>query len=106
MARIESIHKVTYWALGFNLHQTNVRKFTLVFFVVSTGDKWRSHRKMLTPAFHFRILESFVPIINKQQRVMLKIFEDQMDNNCVIDDVKPLIVNCGLDILCGKKIDF
>ena len=59
---------------------------------------------MLTPAFHFKILESFVPIINKQQKIMMTII-DQMsvNNNGVIDDIKPLITNCALDIICGKN---
>jgi hypothetical protein len=57
---------------------------------------------MLTPAFHFRILESFVPIINKQQLIMMKIIDElQQKNNGVINDIKPLITNCALDIICG-----
>ncbi|CAG2109481.1 unnamed protein product [Medioppia subpectinata] len=76
----------------------------------STGDRWRGHRKMLTPAFHFRILESFVPIINKQQHIMVKIIDDMYaTNGGVVDDVRPLITNCALDIICetamGVSID-
>ncbi|CAG2172884.1 unnamed protein product [Oppiella nova] len=76
----------------------------------STGDRWRGHRKMLTPAFHFRILESFVPIINKQQQIMMKIIDDMYaKHDGVVDDVRPLITNCALDIICetamGVSID-
>ncbi|KPM09401.1 cytochrome P450-like protein 21 [Sarcoptes scabiei] len=68
----------------------------------STGEKWRVHRKMLTPAFHFRILESFIPIIQKQQTIMMKIIETKVreSNDRTIDDIKPLITNCALDIIC------
>lgn len=72
----------------------------------STGDKWRVHRKMLTPAFHFRILESFVPIIGKQQKIMMELIESKMDSNQVIDDIRPIITNCALDIICGKELYF
>lgn len=71
----------------------------------STGDKWRIHRKMLTPAFHFRILESFVPIIQKQQKIMLNLIKKQMDANNVIDDIRPLVTNCAMDIICGKAME-
>lgn len=71
----------------------------------STGDKWRLHRKMLTPAFHFRILESFIPIIQKQQAIMMKLIKERISDpksNSIVDDIKPLITNCALDIICGR----
>ncbi|KAH9516231.1 Cytochrome P450 4V2 [Dermatophagoides farinae] len=78
----------------------------------STGDKWRLHRKMLTPAFHFRILESFIPIIQKQQAIMMKLIKERISDpksNSIVDDIKPLITNCALDIICetamGVSID-
>lgn len=62
---------------------------------------------MLTPAFHFRILESFIPIIQKQQTIMMKIIETKVreSNDRTIDDIKPLITNCALDIICGNERD-
>lgn len=33
---------------------------------------------------------------------MMKIIEEKMQNsNSIIDDIRPLITNCALDIICG-----
>lgn len=60
----------------------NIRKDDTVYGVVhdwwgdgiiaSDGDKWHRHRKLLTPAFHFKILQDFLPIINKQSDILIK----------------------------------
>ncbi|XP_049271480.1 cytochrome P450 4V2 isoform X2 [Rhipicephalus sanguineus] len=33
--------------------------------------KWRSRRKVLTPAFHFRVLDDYAPIMNRRAREMI-----------------------------------
>ncbi|XP_058800839.1 cytochrome P450 4g15-like [Phymastichus coffea] len=30
--------------------------------LISTGDKWRTHRKIIAPTFHLNVLKSFVPL--------------------------------------------
>lgn len=38
------------------------------------GEPWRNRRKAITPAFHFRILDDYIPIMNKRgERLMKKV---------------------------------
>ena len=37
----------------------------------SSGIKWKKHRKMLTPAFHFDVLKQYVPVYNEVSHKLL-----------------------------------
>jgi cytochrome P450 len=68
--------------------------------LTSRGQKWINRRKILTPAFHFKILENFVEVFEKQSSILvqkLKQFEGQGEFN-----IFPLTALCALDIICGE----
>jgi cytochrome P450 family 4 len=70
------------------------------------GDLWRSRRKLLTPAFHFSILNSFVDVFNEQSRILCGIIDDicqSFADGKGQMDVFPLVTRCSLDIICGNK---
>ena len=65
----------------------------------ASGSKWHSRRKMLTPAFHFRILEEFLNVFNEQSRVLVEMLNEKAHDAF---DIYPYTTNCTLDIICGK----
>jgi cytochrome P450 family 4 len=68
--------------------------------LTSTNKKWTSRRKILTPAFHFKILEEFVEVFDKQGTIFiekLKAYEGKEAFDCF-----PLVAHCALDIICGN----
>lgn len=65
--------------------------------LTSTGDKWRTRRKMITPTFHYRILDEFIPIFDKNSRLFIKNLEEYLKKEWV--DIIPLVSLCTLDII-------
>ncbi|XP_077521045.1 cytochrome P450 4V2-like isoform X2 [Amblyomma americanum] len=67
--------------------------------LTSTAEKWRSRRRLLTPSFHFRILEDFVPTINSESMILAAKLDRLSRENKTFDFVS-LITLCTLDIIC------
>ena len=74
--------------------------------LTSTGTKWHGRRKMLTPTFHFKILEDFIDIFNKQSVVLVdklrEAHQDMVANNRDRINLFPYVARCTLDIICGE----
>ncbi|XP_031342172.1 uncharacterized protein LOC116170124 [Photinus pyralis] len=66
--------------------------------LTSTGQKWKSQRKLLTPAFHFQILEKYIKIFNRQSNTLIDMLKPKVENGPF--DVFPLVTLCTLDIIC------
>ncbi|KAK7870825.1 hypothetical protein R5R35_014414 [Gryllus longicercus] len=66
--------------------------------LLSSGDKWRSRRKALTPAFHFRILEQFAPVFLSCGDEFVRQLRKRAGGDTF--DVVPLIKLLTLDIIC------
>ncbi|XP_042211264.1 cytochrome P450 4C1-like isoform X1 [Homarus americanus] len=66
--------------------------------LTSTGSKWHSRRKLLTPAFHFKILDDFVEVFNNQSNKMIHKLLKKADGKPF--DIFPFITLCTLDVIC------
>ncbi|KAH1024818.1 probable cytochrome P450 4d14 [Dendroctonus ponderosae] len=66
--------------------------------LISSGPEWRKARKIVTPAFHFAILEQFVEVFEKPTAILVDCLRKQLDKDAV--NVHPLIANYTLDIIC------
>lgn len=40
--------------------------------LISSGHKWRSHRRIIAPTFHLNVLKSFVDLFNENSRHVVK----------------------------------
>ncbi|CAN8020297.1 unnamed protein product [Ixodes persulcatus] len=65
--------------------------------LTSSGAKWKQRRRMLTPAFHFRILEDFVAPMNEHARNLVKRISHFSESDET--DVVPLLAACTLENL-------
>lgn len=63
---------------------------------MSAGNKWRHDRKVVTSAFHFKILENFIPIFNEHAATLASVFAEIQNVPSVSTHVKA----CTMDAIC------
>lgn len=68
--------------------------------LTSNGKKWHQRRKIITPAFHFKILEQFVEVMEKHGEVFVEKLSECEGREI---DVFPEISLYALDVICGSK---
>lgn len=68
--------------------------------LTSTGSKWFARRKIITPTFHFKILDQFVEVFDKNSKILVKQLSKLKGQSA---DIFPLVTLCALDVICGKK---
>lgn len=71
-------------------------------YIFCKGSRWHSHRKLITPTFHFNILESFLDVfVNRSKELMTRLKEKEGSNSF---DISPYTQRLTLEFICGKLI--
>lgn len=68
--------------------------------LLSTDQKWFNKRKIITPAFHFKILEQFIEVFDRQSGVLVEKLKAEATGKLV--NVYPYVTLCALDVICGE----
>lgn len=75
--------------------------------LTSSNKYWRKHRKIITPAFHFKILEQFVEIFDRQCQIMINKLSKCCDGNAVdiVEYLKPMALDIISETAMGTEIN-
>uniref|UniRef100_A0A6E8VBS0 Cytochrome P450 n=1 Tax=Anopheles coluzzii TaxID=1518534 RepID=A0A6E8VBS0_ANOCL len=68
--------------------------------LISRDQKWFTHRKVITPGFHFKILENFVPVFNRQAEAFCAKLETLTGRSADAVNVFPELKLLTLGIIC------
>ncbi|KRT80979.1 cytochrome P450 [Oryctes borbonicus] len=66
--------------------------------LISKGAKWFMQRKLVTPAFHFKILENFMEVFTEKANSLVEDLSVKVDGNYF--DVLPMVTNTTLEVIC------
>ncbi|XP_073813302.1 cytochrome P450 4e2-like [Musca autumnalis] len=71
--------------------------------LTGTGQKWHKNRKIITPAFHFKILQDFHDVMNKNSNKFIdKLREAAKGDN--IFDFQKMVNYFTLDVICDTAM--
>jgi cytochrome P450 family 4 len=65
-------------------------------------ETWRLHRKLITPAFHVKILETCVEIFSRKAEILTENIRPLADGKTV--DIINQLSLCALDAICETAI--
>nr|QTM97445.1 Cytochrome P450 [Sitophilus oryzae] len=70
--------------------------------LISTGATWKNGRKILSPAFHFSVLEEIVTKFDKPTLILIELLEKEVGKDSV--NIYSYIKNYALDVICESSM--
>ncbi|XP_052868407.1 cytochrome P450 4d8-like [Anopheles cruzii] len=70
--------------------------------LISSGEKWFQRRKIITPTFHFKILEQFVKVFNTETNTMVELLRKHVDGKEF--DMYDYVTLMALDSICETSM--
>ncbi|KAM7345241.1 cytochrome P450 4e2-like isoform 2-T2 [Cochliomyia hominivorax] len=71
--------------------------------LTSTGIKWHKHRKMITPSFHFKILQDFHEVMNANSNKFVEKLKNISKGETIID-FQDQVHYLTLDVICDTAM--
>lgn len=71
--------------------------------LTSDGSKWKTRRRLITPTFHFSILNTFLQVFEEQSKILVSNLEKKIKTGTF--NIMPYITLCALDIICITSMD-
>uniref|UniRef100_A0A182FZS0 Uncharacterized protein n=2 Tax=Anopheles albimanus TaxID=7167 RepID=A0A182FZS0_ANOAL len=71
--------------------------------LISKGEKWFQRRKIITPTFHFKILENFAEVFNSEADVLVENLRQHANSGREFDIYEPISLY-ALDSICTTSM--
>lgn len=76
--------------------------------LISTGEKWRTHRKIIAPTFHLNVLKTFVPLFFENSNDLVKRLQLEVGKEFDIHDylsavTVDILINTAMGVRGERK---
>ncbi|XP_022229687.2 uncharacterized protein LOC111079011 [Drosophila obscura] len=71
--------------------------------ITSTGSKWHKHRKMITPSFHFNILQDFHKVMDEYSNKFVRLLKKVSAGDSILD-IQNHVAYLTLDVICNTAM--
>lgn len=68
---------------------------------IITVDKWRKHRRLITPSFNSSLLSEFFPVFNEKNKILIENLKSEL-NKTQSFDLWDYIAPTTLSLICRK----